>query len=123
MLPVRRSSVSSAPSAVFFIHSANQPRSTLRDAEHFSHGDFLEGGNSFPSGHSMAIWSVATVVALEYRRHRWVQFTAYGIATLVNVSRFTGSNPFLSDVLIGSATGYGTARYVYQAHHDPMLNP
>lgn len=87
------------------------------------HGDFLEGGNSFPSGHSMAIWSVATVVALEYRRHRWVQFTAYGIATLVSVSRFTGSNHFLSDVLIGSAIGYGTARYVYQAHHDPVLNP
>jgi membrane-associated phospholipid phosphatase len=87
------------------------------------HGDFLEGGNSFPSGHSMAVWTVATVIALEYRRHRWVQFTAYGIAALVSVSRFTGSNHFLSDVLVGSAIGFGTARYVYQSHHDPVLNP
>jgi PAP2 superfamily len=87
------------------------------------HGDFFEGGNSFPSGHSMAVWSVATVIALEYRKHRWVQFAAYGLAALVSVSRFTGSNHFLSDVLVGSAIGFGTARYVYRSHHDPALNP
>ena len=87
------------------------------------HGDFFEGGNSFPSGHSMAVWTVATVIALEYRRHRWVQVTAYGLAALVSVSRFTGSNHFLSDVLVGSAIGFGTARYVYRSRHDPVLNP
>jgi hypothetical protein len=87
------------------------------------HGDFFEGGNSFPSGHAMAVWTVATVIALEYRRHRWVQLTAYGVATLVSVSRFTGSSHFLSDVLVGSAIGFGTARYVYRSHHDPALNP
>ncbi|HWN98894.1 MAG TPA: phosphatase PAP2 family protein [Blastocatellia bacterium] len=86
-------------------------------------GDFLDGGNSFPSGHSMAVWAVATVIALEYRKHRWVPVTAYGIAALVSVSRFTGSHHFLSDVLVGSAIGFGTARYVYQSHHDPVLNP
>jgi len=117
--------VSSAPSAVFLNQFCNSTAEHARSQSISTsgHGDFLEGGNSFPSGHSMAIWSVATVVALEYRRHRWVQFTAYGIATLVSVSRFTGSNHFLSDVLIGSAIGYGTARYVYQSHHDPVLNP
>lgn len=87
------------------------------------HGEFFDGGNSFPSGHSMAVWSVATVIALENKKHRWVQWTAYGLATLVSASRFTGSNHFLSDVLIGSAIGFGTARYVYRTHHDPALNP
>lgn len=87
------------------------------------HGDFFEGGTSFPSGHSMAVWSVATMIALEYRRRRWVQLTAYGLATLVSVSRFTGSNHFLSDVLVGGVIGLGTARYVYRSHRDPALNP
>ena len=82
-------------------------------------GDFFEGGLSFPSGHTIAAWSLATVVANEYRDNRLVQVTAYGLATVVSMSRFTGRNHFLSDVLVGSAIGYGIGRYVYHQHHDP----
>ena len=82
-------------------------------------GDFFEGGLSFPSGHTIASWSLATVVANEYRDNRLVQVTAYGLATVVSMSRFTGRNHFLSDVLVGSAIGYGIGRYVYHQHHDP----
>jgi membrane-associated phospholipid phosphatase len=84
-------------------------------------GDFFEGGLSFPSGHTIASWSLATVVANEYRSNRLVQVTAYGLATVVSMSRFTGRNHFLSDVLVGSAIGYGIGRYVYRTHHDPDL--
>jgi len=85
-------------------------------------GEFFSGGNSFPSGHSLAAWSVATVVAMEYHKHRWVQILAYSLAASVSASRFTGSNHFLSDILVGSAIGFGTGRYVYRAHHDPSLD-
>jgi membrane-associated phospholipid phosphatase len=85
-------------------------------------GDFFAGGNSFPSGHSSAAWSLATVVANEYHDHRVVQITAYGLATAVSLSRYTGRNHFLSDVLVGSALGYGIGRYVYRTHHEPSLN-
>lgn len=84
-------------------------------------GDFFEGGLSFPSGHTIASWSLATIVASEYRDNRLVQVTAYGLATVVSMSRFTGRNHFLSDVLVGSAIGYGIGRYVYRTHHDPAL--
>ena len=84
-------------------------------------GDFFEGGLSFPSGHTIAAWSLATVVASEYRDNRLVQVTAYGLATIVSMSRFTGRNHFLSDVVVGSAIGYGIGRYVYRTHHDPAL--
>jgi len=84
-------------------------------------GDFFKGGLSFPSGHTIASWSLATVVANEYRDNRLVQVTAYGLATVVSMSRFTGRNHFLSDVLVGSAIGYGIGRYVYRTHHDPTL--
>src|SRR5437867_4702703 len=82
-----------------------------------SRGDFFDGGTSFPSGHSIQAWSLATVIANEYHDRRLVQFTAYGLATAVSVARFTGRNHFLSDVLVGSAMGYGIGRYVYHAHH------
>src|SRR5713226_5303433 len=36
-------------------------------------GDFFDGGLSFPSGHTTAAWSLATVVANEYRDNRLVQ--------------------------------------------------
>jgi membrane-associated phospholipid phosphatase len=82
-----------------------------------SRSDFFDGGSSFPSGHSIEAWSLATVIANEYHDHKAVQLAAYGVATAVSVSRFTGRNHYLSDVLVGSALGYGIGRYVYHAHH------
>ena len=79
-------------------------------------GDFFDGGSSFPSGHSIEAWSLATVIANEYHDHRLVQITAYGIAGAVSVARFTSLNHYLSDVLVGSATGYFIGRYVYHTH-------
>ena len=85
-------------------------------------GDFFRGGNSFPSGHTITAWTLATVVAQEYGKHRWVGFAAYSLAALVGAGRFTGHNHYLSDVLVGGAIGYGVGRYVYHAHHDPVLD-
>jgi membrane-associated phospholipid phosphatase len=82
-----------------------------------SRSDFFDGGSSFPSGHSIEAWSLATVIANEYHDHRLVQVAAYGIAGAVSVARFTGHKHYLSDVLVGSAMGYGIGRYVYHAHH------
>lgn len=91
-------------------------------ADHSS-GEFFDGGGSFPSGHATSAWSLATVIAEEYGRHRpLVQLGAYGLATAVSISRYTGRNHFLSDVLVGSALGYGVGRYVYHKHHDPALD-
>jgi hypothetical protein len=88
-----------------------------------ANGEFFVGGSSFPSGHAISAWSVATVVASEYGRHRpLVRFGAYGLATAVSLARYTGTNHFLSDVLVGSALGYGIGRYVYHHHHDPSLD-
>ena len=80
-------------------------------------GDFFDGGSSFPSGHSIAAWSLATVIANEYHDRRLVQVAAYGIAGAVSAARFTGQKHYLSDILVGSAMGYGIGRYVYRAHH------
>jgi len=79
--------------------------------------EFFDGGSSFPSGHSAHAWTVATIVANEYHDKRAVQIAAYGIASAVSVARFTGGRHYISDVVVGSALGYGIGKYVYNAHH------
>src|SRR6266511_1548729 len=94
-----------------------------RPPEDHSSGEFFDGGASFPSGHAISAWSLATVIAEEYGHHRpLVQVGAYGLATAVSLSRYTGRKHFLSDLLVGSAMGYGIGRYVYHKHHDSALD-
>jgi hypothetical protein len=97
---------------------SQRPRPTHDDA----HAEFFDGGHSFPSGHAASAWALATVIANEYHGRRAVQVGAYGLAAAVSMSRYTGRNHFLSDVLVGSAIGYGIGRYVYKTHHDPVLD-
>lgn len=98
--------------------ATQRPRPLVDDAS----GEFFDRGNSFPSGHAISAWSLATIIADEYGPRRpLVRFGAYGLATAVSISRYTGRAHFLSDVLVGSALGYGIGRYVYRTHHDPSL--
>jgi PAP2 superfamily len=68
-------------------------------------------GTSFPSGHALMSFSVATVFARRYRQHRWVPYVAYGLAGVISFSRVTTGAHFPSDVFIGAALGYAIARY------------
>ena len=81
--------------------------------------EFFDGGDSFPSGHSVQAWSVATVIAHEYHDRPLVKVVAYGLASAITVARFTGGKHYISDVVVGSALGYGIGRYVYSARHRP----
>jgi hypothetical protein len=83
--------------------------------------EFFDGGSSFPSGHSAQAWAVATVVAHEYKDRPAVQIAAYGIASAVSVARFTGHKHYISDVVAGSALGFGIGKYVYKTHHRESL--
>jgi PAP2 superfamily protein len=84
--------------------------------------EFFDGGSSFPSGHATQTWAVATVIAHEYKDRPAVQIAAYGIASAVSVARFTGHKHYISDVVAGSALGFGIGKFVYHAHHRESLN-
>jgi len=88
-----------------------------RPADGVERSEFFDGGSSFPSGHSTQAWSLATVIANEYKHRRAVQVAAYAMASAVSVARFTAQKHYLSDVLVGSALGYGIGKYVYNTHH------
>jgi membrane-associated phospholipid phosphatase len=78
----------------------------------------LIGGNgSFPSGHTIAAYSVATVYAKRYPNHRWIPWVAYGLAGLNGFSRITLGAHFTSDVFMGGALGYFIARQSVRDAH------
>jgi membrane-associated phospholipid phosphatase len=87
------------------------------------HDTFFNGGkspfhgSSFPSGHTTAVFSVATVVANRYARHRWVPYVSYAFATVISLSRITTAAHWPSDVFLGAAIGYSTAKYVVLRPH------
>lgn len=74
-------------------------------------GKKFQSVGSFPSGHTIAAFSVATVIARRYRNHRWVPYVAYGGAALVGFSRLTLCAHFTSDVFIGGVLGYSISRF------------
>jgi membrane-associated phospholipid phosphatase len=87
------------------------PQGNLYDSWFESKGSFLRGNGSFPSGHTIAAFSVATVIARRYGNHRWIPYVAYGGAALVAFSRLSLSAHFLSDVFVGGALGYSISRF------------
>lgn len=81
---------------------------------------FQSGGDSFPSEHSAAAWSIAAVVAHEYPGPL-TKLLAYGAASLVSYSRVKAHQHFPSDVMVGALIGELSAYQVYSRHHDPEL--
>ncbi len=77
---------------------------------------------SFPGGHAMFTWSMASVIAHEYPK-RWVKFAAYGAAFSVSATRLTGRNHFASDIWVGSILGYLIGTRIFHAHCDPQFSP
>ena len=76
------------------------------------HGEFWEGGRSFPSGHAATSFAFASVIAHRYPHNVWLKWGAYGLATGVSLARVGGSKHFASDILVGGALGYVSGAYL-----------
>ena len=71
--------------------------------------------NSFPSGHSVYAWSVASVVAM--RAPGWIIPTvAYGLATVVCFDRVNDQQHFMGDVVAGAFFATATGRFLVRRH-------
>jgi membrane-associated phospholipid phosphatase len=73
---------------------------------------FLKGAGGFPSGHTIAAFAIATVVAERYPHPSWLRWVAYGLAGSVALSRLSTHAHFPSDTFLGGALGYAISRYV-----------
>lgn len=95
-----------------------------RPGEGNGNGDFWKHHNintSFPGGHAMFTFAMATVVSHEYSQ-KWVQALAYSAATIVTVTRYMARDHWASDMFIGSALGIGIGAHIFHAHCDPALS-
>jgi membrane-associated phospholipid phosphatase len=95
-----------------------------RPGEGNGNGDFWKHHNintSFPGGHAMFTFAMATVVSHEYPQ-KWVQTLAYLAATTVTVTRFMARDHWSSDMFVGAALGIGIGAHVFHAHCDPNLS-
>ena len=85
-------------------------------------GKFFSGNwnnGSFPSGHAMFDWTIASVIAHEYPRWE-VAAAMYSLALFGSGSRVTAGVHFPSDVVVGSTLGFLVGRYVAkQDNHLP----
>lgn len=83
-------------------------------------------GRSFPSGHTTAAFAVAGVVAHEWRDVPGAAIAAYGMATLVGLSRMHDDAHWASDVVAGAILGIASAWAVEGLHprrHSPKVAP
>jgi membrane-associated phospholipid phosphatase len=71
---------------------------------------------SFCSGHTTSSFSIATVIAEEYKDTRYVPPIAYSLAVLTGFSRVYGSYHWSSDVFFGAAVGYFVGQAVVKYH-------
>jgi hypothetical protein len=95
-----------------------------RPGEGNGNGDFLRHhglNTSFPGGHAMFTWSMATVVAREYPKP-WVRALAYGSALTVTASRFLARDHWSSDMFVGSALGFAIGTHIFHSHCEPGLS-
>jgi membrane-associated phospholipid phosphatase len=74
--------------------------------------------DSFPGGHSVTAFSLATVVAMQYRKSVWVPVLAYTTAMGAALSRVTEGRHWLSDCLVGGILGHVIGRLVVLNHRS-----
>jgi hypothetical protein len=80
-------------------------------------GDFFKGGQSFPSGHSIESFALASVIAHEYGNRKWVPYVAYGLAAAVGGARYAARQHYASDIFVGAAMGFFIGRFVVNTHN------
>ncbi|MFC2146426.1 phosphatase PAP2 family protein, partial [Acidobacteriota bacterium] len=76
---------------------------------------------SFPSGHSALAFSLAVVIASEYKG-TVIPVIAYGTAVLTALSRVHDKKHWASDIFFGSIIGYFIARQIVKKSRDVEQN-
>jgi membrane-associated phospholipid phosphatase len=104
--------LSARPKIYFQIHQLNFYIDTFINSK--------QGFRSFPSGHTVSAFAIATVVS-NYFRKRYIYIIMFVYAVLIGYSRIYLAHHFLIDVVIGAFVGVlvGTLTFV---GHDKIAN-
>ena len=102
-----------------FIAGRERPDEAAGNGRFWRHGGF---NTSFPAGHPMFQWAMATVIAHEYPK-TWVKILAYGTSFTLTAARLTGRNHFASDLWVGSLLGYFIGSHIFHTRCEPGISP
>lgn len=102
---------------------ADRQRPTEGTGEgHFFASTSARYNSSFPSGHAIETFALASVFAHEYHDKFWVKFLAYTYAGGVVGARLAAKRHFPGDLMAGGAMGWFIGDYVYGKRHNPELD-
>lgn len=97
--------------------TAQRPRPFTGEPSTTWNGPSLKmSDTSFPSGHTTAAFSIASVLAEEYGSNPYVPPIAYGLASLTVFARVYDNKHWASDAFLGSAIGYFVGKAVVKYH-------
>lgn len=95
-----------------------------RPDEGNNHGDFLKHhavNTSFPGGHAMFTWAMASVLADEYPKP-WARVLSYGAAFTVTFARFMARDHWASDMFVGTGLGIAIAEKTFHTRCNPEFD-
>lgn len=107
-------------SGLKFIFGRHRPW-TNKGAFDFRIFSFLDHEHSFPSGHSIAAFSVASVIAGQ-SDSLVIGAVSYGLASLVALSRVNNNEHWVSDIVSGSLLGYFIGKEVLALNRPSTTN-
>lgn len=91
--------------------TVNGQQSTVNSQDWLGPFKSLES-TSFPSGHAMRSFALATTVSGFYPDKKWVGALSYSLAAATSLGRVVGKDHWASDVVVGAALGYFIGRGV-----------
>lgn len=97
-----------------------------RPLEGFGNGEFEAStspryNSSFPSGHAIETFAMASVFAHEYPHKLWVKILVYAYAGGVVGARLAANMHFPGDVMAGGAIGWFMGDFVYGKRHNSEM--
>ena len=78
--------------------------------------------SSFPSGHAISTFALASIIDHEYPHRLWLKFLVYGYAAGVMGARLAANKHFPGDVMAGAALGWFIGDYTYAKRHNPEVD-
>jgi len=77
--------------------------------------------DAFPSGHTITVWSTATVIAHQYNKSPIVPVICYSLAALSGLSRITEDTHWFSDVFVGAVLGFAIGKLIYKKRSQKFI--
>ena len=78
--------------------------------------EWTDVDTSFPSGHSVLVFSSAAVIAAEYYEKKWVPPAIYAAASVIGVQRVAQNAHWVSDVFYGAIIGHFMTQTLVKEH-------